>query len=94
MYTITYFKEVAMDNWFMIYVYISAGIVVINSYYNIFHSNGDDTYLEEIEIVADTFRVHKGWIIALLFIFLATFGWLILPVEVACEIIKYFSKEK
>ena len=83
-----------MENLFLVYMYLSAGIVIINNYYAIFHSNGENTYLEEIEIVADSFRVHPGWIIALLFILFAIFGWLIFPVDVTYGIIKYFKKEK
>lgn len=84
-----------MENWFLIYAYVSAGLVVLNNYYSIFHPKEEESeLLEEIYILADTLRVNPGWIIALLFIFLATFGWAILPIDLIYKAIDYFSKEK
>lgn len=73
-----------MENWFLIYAYLSAGIVAIDFYHTLFkYKDGDNQCMEDIAMLADALRVDIRWLILLAFLLIAAFGWLILPVKVA-----------
>ena len=83
-----------MENWFLIYAYLSAGIVAIDFYHILFkYKDEDNQCMEDIAMLADSLHVDIRWLLFLAFLLIAAFGWLILPVKVASIIVNKIKGE-
>lgn len=81
-----------MWDWFLVYAYFSAGIMIIDVYHTLYHSENSDKYLMDVELIADSLEVSTSWILALLYLLVAWFGWLLLPVKIIEKIMKLFER--
>lgn len=82
-----------MQNWFLLYMYLSGGIMVLLSYHELWHSERGDKIKDDISDIALYTGSDPRLITALLFLIVALFGWVMLPLKVAGKILTFFMGE-
>lgn len=80
-----------MSNYFLIYAYASALIILVWIHYSMYYST-DNTILDDLKDIAFMADINPFWIIIAFYFLIAWFGWILLPVKIINRIINIFNK--
>ena len=59
----------------------------------IYHSENSKKYLFDIKALAFNLDIKPAWVLAMIFLLVTWFGWLLLPIKIYNKIIRLFKKE-
>jgi len=80
-----------MTEFILTYFYGSMIIMVILTYDEVFHSENIDDINDTIELLSLEFNLNKFLIYSIMFLFVALFAWVLLPLEISINIMNRLS---